>query len=142
MIYLDDDVSSWSHTEITYGCAPKIKAGLRFLERKAKEWGKSLSFKIGNYYTDYSEDYVVRYKGRIIEEISSETYSVDAFKQAAKSVGFDSVNSFHKFIKEYTGEEQTVTVYWDVEEYLPAGTYNVYIFADGTMIGQQSFSMK
>lgn len=49
--------------------------------------------------------------------------------------------SIKKYI-EYTGEEQTVTVYWDVEEYLPAGTYKVYIFADGTMIGQQSFSMK
>ena len=49
--------------------------------------------------------------------------------------------SIKKYI-EYTGEEQTVTVYWDVEEYLPAGTNNVYIFADGTMIGQQSFSMK
>ena len=49
--------------------------------------------------------------------------------------------SIKKYI-EYTGEEQTVTVYWDVEEYLPAGTYNVYIFADGTMIGQQAFSMK
>ncbi len=49
--------------------------------------------------------------------------------------------SIKKYI-EYTGEEQNVTVYWDVEEYLPAGTYNVYIFADGTMIGQQSFSMK
>ena len=49
--------------------------------------------------------------------------------------------SIKKYI-EYTGEEQTVTVYWDVEEYLPAGTYNVYVFADGTMIGQQSFNMK
>ena len=49
--------------------------------------------------------------------------------------------SIKKYI-EYTGEEQTVTVYWDVEEYLPSGTYNVYIYADGTMIGQQSFSMK
>ena len=49
--------------------------------------------------------------------------------------------SIKKYI-EYTGEEQTVTVYWDVEEYLPSGTYNVYIFADGTMIGEQSFSMK
>ena len=48
--------------------------------------------------------------------------------------------SIKKYI-EYTGEEQTVTVYWDVEEYLPAGTYHVYIFADGTMIGQQSFNM-
>lgn len=49
--------------------------------------------------------------------------------------------SIKKYI-EYTGEEQAVTVYWDVEEYLPDGTYQVYIFADGTMIGRQSFSMK
>ena len=49
--------------------------------------------------------------------------------------------SIKKYI-EYTGEEQAVTVYWDVEEFLPAGTYQVYVFADGTMIGQQAFSMK
>lgn len=49
--------------------------------------------------------------------------------------------SIKKYI-EYTGEEQNVTVYWNVEEFLPAGTYQVYIFADGTMIGSQSFSMK
>ncbi|WP_300727469.1 hypothetical protein [uncultured Bacteroides sp.] len=49
--------------------------------------------------------------------------------------------SIKKYI-EYTGEEQNVTVYWNVEEYLPAGRYNVYIFADGNMIGQNSFEMK
>ncbi|MCE2617032.1 MAG: hypothetical protein ACTTKN_08870 [Phocaeicola sp.] len=49
--------------------------------------------------------------------------------------------SIKKYI-EYTGEEQNVSVYWNVEEFLPAGTYQVYIFADGTMIGSQSFSMK
>lgn len=43
---------------------------------------------------------------------------------------------------EYTGEEQDVTVYWDVEEFLNAGTYQVYIFADGTMIGSQSFNLE
>lgn len=48
--------------------------------------------------------------------------------------------SIKKYI-EYTGEEQTVTVYWDVEEYLPKGTYHVYIFADGNMIGQSAFDM-
>ena len=53
----------------------------------------------------------------------------------------DLTYSIKKYI-EYTGEEQDVTVYWDVEEYLPAGTYNIYIFADGTMIGEASFSMK
>lgn len=49
--------------------------------------------------------------------------------------------SIKKYI-EYTGEEQTVTVYWDVEEFLPSGTYNVYVFADGNMIGQGSFGLK
>lgn len=49
--------------------------------------------------------------------------------------------SIKKYI-EYTGEEQTVTVYWDVEEFLAAGTYQVYIFGDGNMIGQGSFRMK
>ena len=49
--------------------------------------------------------------------------------------------SIKKYI-EYTGEEQSVTVYWDIQEYLPAGTYQVYIFADGNMIGQGSFSMQ
>lgn len=34
------------------------------------------------------------------------------------------VYSIKKYI-EYNGEEQTVTVYWDVEEYLYAGTYRV-----------------
>ena len=61
----------------------------------------------------------------------------DTFSYENRSLAY----SIKKYI-EYTGEEQIVTVYWDVEEYLPAGTYNVYIFADGTMIGQQSFSMK
>ena len=69
-------------------------------------------------------------------EVLSKSAS-DTFSYENRSLAY----SIKKYI-EYTGEEQTVTVYWDVEEYLPAGTYNVYIFADGTMIGQQSFSMK
>lgn len=49
--------------------------------------------------------------------------------------------SIKKYI-EYTGEEQAVTVYWNVEEYLYAGNYRVDIFADGTLIGSQSFSLR
>lgn len=65
-------------------------------------------------------------------------------KNASATFPYENKNltySIKKYI-EYTGEEQNVTVYWDVEEYLPAGTYHVYIFADGTMIGQQAFNMK
>ncbi len=49
--------------------------------------------------------------------------------------------SIKKYV-EYTGEEQQVTVYWNVEEFLQAGTYHVYLFADGTMIGSQAFDLK
>jgi hypothetical protein len=47
-----------------------------------------------------------------------------------------------KKVIEYTGEEQTNTVYWDVNEFLSAGTYHVYIFAGGSMIGSSSFVLK
>jgi DNA repair exonuclease SbcCD ATPase subunit len=49
--------------------------------------------------------------------------------------------SIKKYI-EYTGEEQAVTVYWDVEEFLYAGNYRTEIFADGTLIGSTSFTLK
>lgn len=48
--------------------------------------------------------------------------------------------SIKKYI-EYNGEEQNITVYWNVEEYLYAGTYRVDLFADGTLIGSQSFTL-
>lgn len=41
---------------------------------------------------------------------------------------------------EYTGEAVGVTTYWNVGEFLQAGTYIVSIFADGNMIGSRSFS--
>lgn len=46
--------------------------------------------------------------------------------------------SIKKYI-EYNGEEQAITVYWDVEEFLYAGTYRVDVFAEGNLIGSQSF---
>lgn len=43
---------------------------------------------------------------------------------------------------EYTGEEQNVTMYWDVNEFLSAGTYRVSIFADGNNIGNRSVTFE
>ena len=47
-----------------------------------------------------------------------------------------------KKLIEYTGEEQSLTVYWDVEEYLNPGEYTVYLFSDGVMIGEKSFVLE
>ena len=41
---------------------------------------------------------------------------------------------------EYTGNETPVTLYWNVNETLNPGTYNVSVFADGNMIGSRNFS--
>ncbi len=43
---------------------------------------------------------------------------------------------------EYTGEEQAVTVYWDVNSTLMGGTYRADIFADGNRIGGTTFSLE
>ncbi len=43
---------------------------------------------------------------------------------------------------EYTGEELPVTVYWEVTEFLSAGTYRVDIFCDGQHIGSSTFEYK
>ena len=49
--------------------------------------------------------------------------------------------SIKKYI-EYTGEEQPVSVYWDVQEFLYAGNYRLDVFAEGNLIGSSSFSLK
>lgn len=41
---------------------------------------------------------------------------------------------------EYAGNETPVTTYWNVNEFLADGTYNVSIFADGNMIGSRNFT--
>ena len=43
---------------------------------------------------------------------------------------------------EYGGQETPVTLFWNVDQALVGGTYQVSIFADGTMIGSRSFSLK
>ena len=62
--------------------------------------------------------------------------STDTFRYENVDLEF----SAKKYI-EYTGEQQEVTMYWDVEEYLSAGTYTAYLFVDGVMIGEQSVTL-
>ena len=50
--------------------------------------------------------------------------------------------SIKKYI-EYNGEEQAVTVYWNVNDgFLFAGTYRLDIFADGALIGSKKLEIK
>ena len=53
-----------------------------------------------------------------------------------------SVEYTEKKYIEYTGEEEKVTMYSDVTEFLEAGTYKLFVFCDNQMIGQTSFTLK
>lgn len=61
----------------------------------------------------------------------------DTFEYENRSLGY----SIKKYI-EYNGEEQDVTVYWNVNEFLYAGAYRVDVFADGILIGSQRFTLE
>ncbi|WP_276893830.1 hypothetical protein [Hallella bergensis] len=43
---------------------------------------------------------------------------------------------------EYSGKETPITLFCNIDQALQAGTYRVSIFADGNMIGSQSFVLK
>ena len=54
-----------------------------------------------------------------------------------KDIAFSSMR-----IVEYGGEETGVALYYDIDEYLMAGTYKVDIFADGSHIGSSTLQME
>ena len=60
----------------------------------------------------------------------------NVFPYENKDLAFSSMR-----IVEYGGEETGVALYWDIEEYLMAGTYKVDIFADGSHIGSTSLKL-
>ena len=82
----------------------------------------------------------------IVKNITAQTGEKTIYVRKSDSNTFDYENrqltySIRKYI-EYTGEEQAVTMYWNVEEYLYAGQYRVDIFADGALIGSGTFQLK
>ncbi len=57
----------------------------------------------------------------------------ETFPYEGREIGYSMKMPF-----EFTGEEITLTMYWDIEEKLSEGIYNVSIFVDGNMIGSGS----
>lgn len=74
---------------------------------------------------------------RILKPTNEVLGSKGSIPYESKSIEFSEKKSI-----EYTGEEQRVTVYSDIQEFLQGGTYKVFIFAEGNMIGSSSFTLK
>ena len=74
-----------------------------------------------------------------LEEEKKELNSqIDALKETKKAL--EKLEYSAKKDIEYNGEATSVTVYWDVNEFLSKGTYRVSVFADGHNIGNASFN--
>jgi hypothetical protein len=52
------------------------------------------------------------------------------------------INYSSKRLIEYSGEEVPVSIYWKIEEFLSPGVYRVDIFADGNLIGSETFKLE
>ena len=57
----------------------------------------------------------------------------NTFQYENRNISYSMKRSF-----EFTGEEQNLTLFWNIEETLQKGKYSVYIFVDGNMIGSGS----
>ncbi len=74
---------------------------------------------------------------RILKPTNDVVAQSGTFSYENTTLGYSAVKTV-----EYTGEETPVTVYVNVNEMLSAGTYKLYVFADGDMIGSSSITMK
>ncbi|MBE6298601.1 MAG: hypothetical protein E7088_09025 [Bacteroidales bacterium] len=61
----------------------------------------------------------------------------NTFLYEDREIGYSMKRNF-----EFTGEEQALELYWDIEETLQKGNYTVSIFVDGNMIGSGSTEFK
>lgn len=61
----------------------------------------------------------------------------NTFLYEDREIGYSMKRNF-----EFTGEEQDLTLYWDIEETLQKGNYTVSIFVDGNMVGSGSAEFK
>lgn len=109
VIYLDDDVSSWTEEEVGIYSENLIYPALEFLEDNAAKWDVPLCLKTGYYATYGHPDRPVKYDG-VIDTFEDGTISRDILDQAAKSIGFASKEDMHDHLTEFAGTDQIAYV--------------------------------
>ena len=73
---------------------------------------------------------------RVLKPTNEVLNQSGTFTYEGTSIGYSAVKTV-----EYNGEETPVTMFVNVSEMLTAGTYRMFVFVDGQMIGSTSMSM-
>jgi len=105
-LFIDDDESSWTPEAISEFWYDRVEVALGYLENKASVYGVDLQFEKGYYSTDESKETTVKYNGVIVDNLMEKPISRDIFEQAATSLGFESKNALHNYIKDFSGKDQ------------------------------------
>lgn len=85
-IFLDDNESSWTESEVTKFTDEQIVPALDYLEEKAKGWDVSLDFVLETYSTATS-GYEIKYEGIVNSNLENGGSTKDALIVAANDIG-------------------------------------------------------
>lgn len=109
-IFMDDNESNWTETEVSQFWYDHIEPSMSYLEESAQNYGVDLDLEIGGYATDPSLNRLLKYNGIVTANLMEESISHDILEQAAITLGFASTNDMHQYIEAYSGRSQIAYV--------------------------------
>lgn len=109
-LFLDDNESSWTETEVSEFWYNSIETGYSYLETEAARYGVDLELEKAGYATDPSHGISLKYNGIVTANLMEESVSHDIFDQAAASLGFSSVEDMNQYLQSYSGKSQVAYV--------------------------------
>lgn len=110
VFFLDDDMSCWTEDSVKKFYNKLVTPSLSFLEESAAGYGVDLAFQVGYDATYVHPDKPLRYNG-IVEPNSNTRASLDIVDQAACAMGFSSKVEMHRYLQEYSGEEEIIYLF-------------------------------
>lgn len=105
-IFLDDNESRWTDSELQAFLQDKFHPGIDWLCQQASYWGVHLEYTAGYYCTDSTV--TCRYNG-LVGDFNGNLNN-DILEQAAASLGFTSKEEMHLSMQEWSGKEQVAYV--------------------------------
>ncbi len=106
VIFLDDDVSSWTDEARNTFYNKRFFPSVEYLKKEADRRDVDLNLKSGQYTTKQDLIKPLRYDGIVQPTVDKVIENLDIFNQTAQTLGFPSKEVMHAFLQHNTGVEQ------------------------------------
>jgi hypothetical protein len=98
LLFIDDNKSYWTKDEVLTFTQEQILPGLKYLEKKASEWGVDLNFVVESYSTSLS-NFEIKYEGIVNPNLYNGGSTKDVLDKAAADIGFESNWDLYSYYK-------------------------------------------